>query len=115
MSLSRLAMAAAGFSEMKREPAQPDYESAKDDYAGVIVTDGDCRLAVSPKGAAYLPQVLQNGYWYCAKPLLTKGELAFYLKVIGEGFWPESILSALADLPDDPADCAALIWDKDAR
>lgn len=115
MSLARLAMAAAGFSEMKTEPTKPEYESAKDDYAGVIVKDGNYRLAVSLKGAAYLPQTWRDGYWHCAKPFATQGELAFYLEVISAP-WPASILAVLADLPNDPAECAAgLLLGKDVR
>lgn len=116
MSLARLAMAAAGFSEMKTEPTKPEYESAKDDYAGVIVTDGNYRLSVSPRGEAYLPQTRRDGYWHCARPFTTKGKMAFYLQVVEESLWPESILAALADLPDDPADyMASRLSDKDVR
>ena len=104
--LSRKAMLAAQFPQSRIEPLPMVHPTACDDYPGVIVTEGDFRLAVSPHGRAYLPQVRRGGAWHCGRPLLSAGDLAFYCKVI-DGPWPEKILAVLPQLPSDPADWSA--------
>lgn len=114
MSLSQMAMLAAQFPKEKIKPHKQEYASDRDDYSGVIITDGDYRLAVSPQGQAYLPQMRRDGAWHCSRPFADRASLSFHLEVI-DAPWPEGILAVLADLPGSPADCiAARPSEKDA-
>ena len=107
MNLSDRALAAIG-APPRSAALTPSSATAQDDYPGVIVTDGDFRLAVSPKGGAYLAQVRRHGAWCCTRPFLKRETLAFYVTVI-DGPWPDKILAAVAELPRDPEECAAIL------
>lgn len=107
MNLSDMALAAMGTTPRHAVSALSSA-TAQDDYPGVIATDGDCRLAVSPQGRTYLAQVRRNGAWCCAKPFLNRETLAFYVTVI-DGPWSDKILAAVAELPRDPEECAAIL------
>lgn len=107
MNLSDRALAAMG-APPRPDASVPSSATAQDDYPGVIVTDDDCRLAVSPQGRAYLAQVRRNGVWCCARPFLNRETLAFYVTVIDRP-WSDKILAAVAELPRDPEECAAIL------
>lgn len=114
MSLSDKALAAMGARARSAAPgASFDHlplskRSDLDRYPGVIVTAKGHRLAVSPFGKAYLPQVRRDGTWRTVpRPFHDLATLSFHLKVL-DGDWPDAILAALDDLPDDPAKCASV-------
>ena len=79
------------------------HVSTADGYSGVIWQGGDCRLIVSPRGAAYAVQVRgPGGDWQIDKECPSASILRHWLLMAAIDPAP-SLLKAAAGLPDKPA------------
>lgn len=95
-------------SERAAHPLAPVRRPVPDPapYGAVIWTDGQWRLAVSPRGERYvLHSRAADGAWQYQRVCPSAAYLLSWL--CGESDAPSALWDAVSALPDDPADYSA--------
>lgn len=85
----------------------PAIDFLHDDYSGVIWSDADLRLCVTPRGASYFLQSKRSGSWVTFHNFEAASALRSFVNVVLHDP-SDGLLEAVAGLPNDPRDCAAV-------
>lgn len=85
----------------------PASDVLHDDYSGVIWSDHEVRLMVSPRGATYALQERGPDAWSDIKRFKVSSLLRSYVGVVIYDP-PAGLIDACASLPDNPCDASAV-------
>lgn len=89
-------------------------DALADVYGGVLWSDGDLRVIVSPRGAFYAAQSRVRGEWRAVRSFPSASALRVWLLMIAEAMGRPGLSDAVAGLPDDPASCDRVVYRRSA-